>query len=297
MDAPTKTIALVCPGGPITADLARELGEITADHCANGVSLRFHPQCFLKSGHFAGTDAERSAAFRDVANDPDIDAVWFARGGYGAGRLDETAFADLNEAAKAKTYFGYSDAGIILARLDSMGVGKPVHGPMATDLVRVDGHAAMRRALDFLVWGKTDGLEPAAMRARSVAFNITVLAHMIGLDWAPDFSGRIVMLEDLGEYLYRIDRAIQAILLSPKMKNAAGIMLGRISDIPENDRPFGADAEEIARYWCERAGVAYLGRADIGHDCANKIVPFYGADAIDPNGANNIVQFTRRPKT
>lgn len=297
MDAPKKNIALVCPGGPITSDLAKELGEIAADHCGNSVSLHFHPQCFLESGHFAGTDAERSAAFLEVANDPQFDAVWFARGGYGAGRLDDTIFAELNDAAKAKTYLGYSDAGVILARLDALGVGKPAHGPMATDLARVDGHAAMRRALDFLVSGKADGLEPAAARSRSVAFNITVLAHMIGLDWAPDFAGRIVMLEDLGEYLYRVDRAMQAILLNPKMKNAAGVMLGRVSDIPKNDRPFGADTEEIARYWCERAGVAYLGRADIGHDSDNKIVPFFREDDIDPDTANNIVQFTRRPKS
>ena len=297
MDAPKKTIGLVCPGGPITPDLAKELGEIAADHCADAVSLQFHPQCFLESGHFAGTDTERSAAFRDVANDPKVDAVWFARGGYGAGRLTDDAFIKLNDAAKAKTYFGYSDAGVILARLDALGIGKPVHGPMATDLTRVDGHSAMRRALDFLVLGKTDGIEPAAMRTRCAAFNITVLAHLIGLDWAPDFSGRIVMLEDLGEYLYRIDRAMQAIIMNQKMNAAAGIMLGRISDIPENDRPFGADAEEIARYWCERAGVAYLGRADIGHDSDNKIVPFFGEDDIDPDAANNIVQFTRRPKS
>jgi len=66
--------------------------------------------------------------------------------------------------------------------------------------------------------------------------------------------------------------------MNAKMKNAAGIRLGRISKVPENDRPFGADDVEIARYWCERAGVPYLGRADIGHDADNKIIAF-GAPA------------------
>jgi len=292
-----KNIALVCPGGPITRDLAKELGEIAADHCESAATLHFHEQCFLQAGHFAGTDAERSAAFLEVANDPKMDAVWFARGGYGAGRLDNDLYENLNEAARGKTYLGYSDAGVILARLHGLGIGKSVHGPMATDLVRVDGHAAMRRALDFLVAGKKSHCEPAAMRAPSYAFNITVLAHMIGLDWAPEFSGRIVMLEDVGEYLYRIDRAMQAIITSPKMSGAAGIMLGRISDVPENDRPFGADAEEIARYWCDRAGVDFLGSADIGHDSDNKIVPFLNDDEIDQDAANNVVQFSRRSRT
>ncbi len=297
MTASKRTIALVCPGGPITRDLAKELGEIAADHCGNAVELRFHEQCFLEAGHFAGTDDERSAAFLEVANDPHYDAVWFARGGYGAGRLDDALYAKLNDAARGKTYFGYSDAGVILACLDALGIGKSVHGPMATDLVRVDGHAAMRRALDFLVFDRTDGVEQAAMRARCMAFNITVLAHFIGLDGTPDFSGRVVMLEDVGEYLYRIDRAMQAIVTSPKMKDAAGVMLGRVSEAPENDRPFGAEPEEIARYWCERAGVPYLGRADIGHDSDNKIVPFLREDDIDPDAANNIVQFSRRPQS
>ncbi len=295
--ASKRNIALVCPGGPIAHDLAKELGEIAADHCGNAVALHFHPQCFREAGHFAGADDERTAAFLEVANDPQYDAVWFARGGYGAGRLDDKLYGKLNDAARAKTYFGYSDAGVILARLNALGIGKPVHGPMPTDLVRVDGHAAMRRALDFLVSDRTDGLEQAAMKRRCVAFNITVLAHFIGLDWAPDFSGRVVMLEDVGEYLYRIDRAMQAIVMSPKTKGAAGVMLGRVSDAPENDRPFGADAVEITRYWCERASVPYLGRADIGHDSENKIVPFLGENDIDPAATNNIVQFSRRPQS
>ena len=267
-------IALVCPGGPVSQEMAAELGNIAANHCGDAAQLHFHPQCFLKAGHFAGSDADRSAAFLEVANDPQFDAVWFARGGYGAGRLDDTLYQQLNDAARAKTYFGYSDAGMILARLDALGIGKPVHGPMATDMTRPDGLAAMKRALDFLVFRKTDGIEPNTALAPSLAFNVTVMAHFIGLAWAPDFSGRVVMLEDLGEYLYRLDRAMQAILMSPKMEGVAGVRLGRISDIPENDRPFGADEIEIARYWCERAGVPYLGRADIGHDADNKIVPF-----------------------
>ena len=53
-----------------------------------------------------------------------------------------------------------------------------------------------------------------------------------------------------------------------------GIRLGRVSDVPENDRPFGCGAQDIARDWCERAGIPFLGAADIGHDAANKIVPF-----------------------
>jgi muramoyltetrapeptide carboxypeptidase len=275
MSQETKHIALVCPGGPIDRKLADQTGAIAAARFGERAALHFHPQCFLKAGHFAGDDAARSDAFLEVANDPKFDAVWFARGGYGACRLDDSVFTKLNAAALAKTYLGYSDAGMILARLYETGIGKPVHGPMPTDLARPGGESAIKRALDFLVAGAADTLEPTAKSGeKTVAFNITVLSHLIAADWAPDLSGHVVLLEDVSEYLYSIDRAMFAILSSPKLRHAAGIKLGRISDVPENDRPFGHSDEEIFKFWCARAGVAYLGRADIGHDADNKVVPF-----------------------
>lgn len=275
MTKTTKHIALVCPGGPIAQGLADKVAGIAAARFGDRVSLHFHPQCFREAGHFAGSDAERSAAFLEVANDPKYDALWFARGGYGACRLDESMFAKLNDAARTKTYLGYSDAGFLLARLYKDGIGRPVHGPMPTDLPRENGEAAIARALDYLVDGDSKTFEPHVKQDdKTAAFNITVLTHLIATDWAPDLSGHVVMLEDVAEYLYRIDRAMFAITADPGVRKAAGVRLGRVSDIPENDRPFGASDEEIIQYWCARAGVPYLGRADIGHDAANRIVPF-----------------------
>jgi muramoyltetrapeptide carboxypeptidase len=268
-------IALVCPGGPIPRELADRTAQIAAARFGEAVRLTFHPQCFLEAGHFAGGDAERSAAFLEAANDPKFDAVWFARGGYGACRLDEALFAKLNDHARAKTYLGYSDAGFLLARLYKEGIGKPVHGPMPADLGRDKGEEAVARALDYLVRGDADALEPTVRSGKkAVAFNITVLAHIVGTDWAPDLSGHVVMLEDVSEYLYRIDRAMFSIMADKSVRRAAGIKLGRLADVPENDRPFGQSEEGMVQYWCARAGLSYLGRADIGHDAQNKIVPF-----------------------
>ncbi|MEM9619505.1 MAG: LD-carboxypeptidase [Pseudomonadota bacterium] len=270
-----KHVALVCPGGPITRDLADKVVEIAATHCGEQVQLHFHDQCFLTAGHFAGNDNERSAAFLEVANDPKYDAVWFARGGYGACRLNDALFDELNDHARRKTYLGYSDAGMILARLYKDGTGKPAHGPMPTDMTRKDGEYAIGRVLDYLIDGDINTLEPTVISSKKlVAFNITVLSHMIGTDWTPDLAGHIVMLEDVSEYLYSIDRSMFTIMSSVKMEKAAGVTLGRISNVPENDRPFGQTAEEIVQDWCERSSIPYLGRADIGHDADNKIVPF-----------------------
>ena len=107
-----------------------------------------------------------------------------------------------------------------------------------------------------------------------VAFNITILSQLLGTPLQPDLTGHVIMLEDVSEYLYRIDRALFHITSNPAVRKAAGIRLGRCSDIPDNDPDFGQDEEQIVRYWCDRSGIAYLGRADIGHDAENKIVPF-----------------------
>lgn len=275
MSKETKHVALVCPGGPITKDLADKVVETAAAHCGEQVRLHFHDQCFKAAGHFAGNDDERSAAFLEVANDPKYDAIWFARGGYGACRLNDALFDDLNDHARRKIYLGYSDAGILLGRLYREGIGRPVHGPMPTDMTRKDGEYAIGRALDYLIDGDINTLEPTVISNKKlVAFNITVLSHMISTPWMPDLADHIVMLEDVSEYLYSIDRSMFTIMSSVKIEKAAGVRLGRISDVPENDRPFGQTAEEIVQDWCERSSVPYLGRADIGHDADNKIVPF-----------------------
>lgn len=271
-----KKIAVVAPACRVKPETAQRVTALAASIFGEAApELFFHPQCFLSSGHFAGADAERSAAFLEVANDPAIDAVWFGRGGYGSGRLDERIYEKFNEAARRKIYLGYSDLGFVLARLHKAGLGKPVHGPMPSDIWRDGGEAAVARTLAFLVDGDETGVEPTARSAdKVVAFNLTILSHCIGALWAPDLSGHVVMVEDVAEHHYRIDRSFFTLMQNPGIRKAAGIVLGRCSDIPQNDPPFEKTEEEIARYWCERYGVPYLGRADIGHDAANKIVPF-----------------------
>ncbi len=82
--------------------------------------------------------------------DPSVDAVWFARGGYGSNRIAEAALADLPEAARTKTYLGFSDAGFLLAGLHKAGL-EVAWGPMPQDVLRDGGEAAVNRALDWLV--------------------------------------------------------------------------------------------------------------------------------------------------
>ncbi len=240
-----------------------------------GAELYFHDQCFLEAGHFAGSDAQRLVAFVELANDSSIDAVWFARGGYGAGRIAADAVRGLGDTARDKIYLGYSDGGFLLGALYRDGIGRPVHGPVVADIRRDGGEDAVRRALDYLVHGDAAALEPHIEAGQKyAAFNLMTLAMMTGTPLMPDLSGHVLMVEEVSEYLYSFDRAMGNITSYFADKGLAGIMLGRISDIPENDRPFGEDAEAITRRYCAASGIAYLGRADIGHDADNKIVPF-----------------------
>jgi muramoyltetrapeptide carboxypeptidase len=259
-------IAVVAPACPLDPSMPERFAALVPPGC----SLIFHPQCFLSWGHFAGTDAERRDALIEVANDPTFDAVWFARGGYGSNRIAEAALDAMDPAARNKIYLGYSDAGFLLAGLAARGIGRPVHGPMPSDIRRDGGEAAIARSLAYLA-------DPYPAPEPVMAFNMVVFSHLIGTPLEPDLTGKILALEEVDEYHYRIDRSLFHITASPNVRRCAGIRLGRCA-VPENDRPFFAEGagneESIVRHWCERAGLPYLGRADIGHDIDNAILPF-----------------------
>jgi muramoyltetrapeptide carboxypeptidase len=267
-------IGIVAPASRISPELADEVRTLAESLHPGRIELVFHPQCFLTSGHFAGTDDQRADAFLEMANDGGFDAVWFARGGYGSGRVAEGVAAKLKPAAHGKLYLGYSDLGFMLAGLAKAGC-KVAHGPMPADLTRAGGEAAVTRALRYIVERAPDTLEPHVSKAApAMAFNITVLSHLLGTKLEPDFTGHVLMLEDVSEHHYRIDRALHHIMSQPGIRKAAGIRLGRCSLIPENEPAFGEDEVQIARHWCEVSGIPWLGRADIGHDIDNKVVPF-----------------------
>ena len=238
----------------------------------------FHPEVLASAGHFAGDDATRARAFLDVANDPSFDALWFARGGYGACRIGEAVLAGLAPAAHAKTYLGYSDAGALLGGLYRAGFPHVAHGPVAQDIMRDGGDAAIARALAWLVDRNPETLEPSLGDGRkAAAFNLTVFSQLLGTALEPDLTDHVLMLEEVSEAMYRIDRSFFHVTSNASVRRVAGIRLGRCSLIPPNDPDFGMAEDAVARFWCERSGIPWLGRADIGHDADNKIVPFGAA--------------------
>jgi muramoyltetrapeptide carboxypeptidase len=275
MPAKRVRIGIVAPACRIKPELSDQLVTLAKKIYPDRVELRVHPQCFLSSGHFAGDDDMRARAFLEFANDETLDAVWFARGGYGSGRIATRVLPGLTEVARRKTYLGYSDAAALLGAMYSAGFRTLFHGPMPADLFRKGGESAVLRSLSFLAERDASGLEPSVPgNGATAAFNLTILSHLLGTPFEPDLSGHTLMLEEISEHMYRIDRAFMHVTSAPGIRRVAGIRLGRCGDIPENDPDFGETAEEVAKHWCDVSGIPYLGRADIGHDIDNKIVPF-----------------------
>jgi muramoyltetrapeptide carboxypeptidase len=263
-------IAIVAPSCMLKREAAERVQAIVA--ARGDCELAVHPQCFLSDGHFAGPDEARLSALREVMADSTVDAVWFARGGYGSNRIAEAALSDLPGAARAKLFMGYSDAGFLLAGLHKAGLDV-AWGPMPQDVVREGGDAAVNRALDWLVRRDPASLEPN-LQQPAMAFNLTVLSTLLGTPLEPDFTGVELLIEEVSEEHYRIDRTMFHLTSSSNVRKAVRIRLGRVSDIPSNDPEFGHDDQAIVADWCSRSGIEFGRPADIGHDGANKVVPF-----------------------
>ncbi|CAN5349145.1 muramoyltetrapeptide carboxypeptidase [soil metagenome] len=272
-----RRIGIMAPASPVAPELAARVVALNAERLGDAApELVFHPQCFLSDGHFAGADAVREDALVELANDPSLDAVWAARGGYGAARIAEGALNRFTDVAHGKRWLAYSDGGALLAGLQARGYANVAHGSLPADLNREGGEAAVERALRWLALDDPSGLEPAyaADPKPTLAFNIAVLSSILGTPLEPRCEGRVLMLEEVSEHLYAIDRYLFQITSTPAVRTVAGVRLGRFNDIPQNDRPFGETPEAMMCRWCARSGIPYLWTADIGHDAANRIVPF-----------------------
>ncbi|MEM8727060.1 MAG: LD-carboxypeptidase, partial [Pseudomonadota bacterium] len=168
-------IAICAPATPITREHQAALEKLVSEEFS-AHQVTFHDQCFEREGHFAGNDLRRLEALLDCANDPAFDAVWFAKGGYGSNRIAEAAIARMNEAARSKTYVGFSDCGYLLAALYRNGIGQSVHGSMPVSARSERGREAVRRVLRWF-GGDVSGLEPSLDGTTpAIAMNLITLS-------------------------------------------------------------------------------------------------------------------------
>src|SRR5437764_8843401 len=128
----------------------------------------------------------------------------------------------------------------MLAALYRAGFAAVAHGPVAHDILREGGEAAVARALAWMVERAPQALEPTVGGAtKTAAFNMSILSQIIGTPLQPDLASHVLMLEEVGEALYRIDRLMFHITSNAEISRVAGIRLGRCSDITPNEPDFG----------------------------------------------------------
>jgi muramoyltetrapeptide carboxypeptidase len=223
-----------------------------------GVSAGPVPLQAAGDGYLAGSDAQRRAGLQ-AAFAASSDFAWAVRGGYGAGRfypIDPALFA-------AKPVVGFSDVCVLLAQSYAAG-GQALHGPVLTSLADADegSRVGFLAALNHLPrrWALSAG--EGVVEGALIGGNIEVLSRLIGVDYQPSFAGKIVVLEDVGEPLYRLDRALNHLLVSTDLSRAAAIVLGRFVDCAE-----GA-AEQLAEV-LKRRKIPVFSGAPVGHGPTN----------------------------
>lgn len=299
MAKPRKPPALR-PGdvvGVVAPSAALERGYLEAGVgalAALGYRVKVSAHALDRAGIMAGTDAVRAAELNAFFADPEVRAIFAARGGYGAGRiLPRIDYAAI--ARRPKIFLGFSDATFLLnALVDRAGV-IAFHGPMAAmDFAR--GLTPRSSAhLQRLLGGAPGGFEieaEAALRPGTAAGELiggclSVVVATLGTPYAPRFDGRILFLEDTGEKAYRIDRMLVQLRQSGALGRVAGIVFGAI-------RPLGGDELErtrIAEFAAEQTrdlGCPVLFGIEAGHGSENLTLPF-GATVRLEAGARRLV--------
>lgn len=218
---------------------------------AAGFTVAADPQVFEQAGQLAGDDKVRAAALMAALNDPQTDIVWAARGGYGAMRL----LPLLTVPERPVILAGYSD--ITTLMFGALGPSVTcLHAAMPVDLEikPQDGVAAALAALRARVSGT--GPEPEAhclaplrkgnAEAPVFAANLAVLTALLGTKWAPVLPPHILILEDVGEYKYALDRLFWRLSQSPLAPAIRGLVLGDFTALEDNEIPWGAEPSEMA---------------------------------------------------
>lgn len=196
---------------------------------------------------FAGTDDERTSDFNAALGNPDIKAIICARGGYGTVRIIDRL--DLTNCSK--WVVGYSDVTVLHSHLTQGHNCPSIHGTMPINFANNTEQAL--NSLRAALFGEPLAHECSAhalnrvgnCTGEVVGGNLSILYSLMGSKSELDTTGKILFIEDLDEYLYHVDRMMQNLKRAGKLANLAGLIVGGMSDMNDNEVPFGLTAEEI----------------------------------------------------
>jgi muramoyltetrapeptide carboxypeptidase len=245
------TIGIVCPAGYMAMEKVAECIRVLQDEWGYLVKVG-KTVGSNSSNYFSGTDEERLADFQEMIDDDGVHAVLCARGGYGMGRIiDRVSFKKFKR--QPKWIIGYSDITVLHAHLYSNYYISSLHAPMAGAFN--DGGSSgryvqsLKNALDGK-WAKYS-CEPHELNRAGEAIgelvggNLALLSHIVGTESDIKTRGRILFIEDTGEYLYNIDRMLFQLKRSGKLSKIAGLIVGGFTDMKDTDRPFGKPVYEL----------------------------------------------------
>ncbi|TES90851.1 MAG: LD-carboxypeptidase [Desulfobacteraceae bacterium] len=268
---PGDTVGIVAPAGPFDREKFMK-GKTVLE--SMGFQTFFDESIFHKYGFLAGTDIQRADQVNRLFADPDVQAVVCARGGYGSMRI--LPFLDFETIQKnPKIFIGYSDISALLSVLHDRCGLVTFHGPVVTTLANAAQGtiAAMRTVLTSntileLKPEKGIVIKPGAALGTVAGGNLTTLCHLVGTPYTPSFNGKILLLEDLGEAPYRIDRMLTQMELAGCFEGLKGLVLGSFEECGQPDEIFRI-VQEIFR----DVDIPILSGFEIGHRGINITIP------------------------
>lgn len=279
---PGDTIGIVAPAGPF--DRGKFLkGKAVLESA--GFRTFFDETIFRKHGFLAGNDVQRADQVNRLFADPSIQAVICARGGYGSMRM--LPFLDVETIRKhPKIFFGFSDISALLSVIQDWCGLIPFHGPVVTTLANAP-EETITSLLTILTSEKTleltpeNGIiiKPGVASGRMAGGNLTTLCHLVGTPYAPFFNGNILLLEDIGEAPYRIDRMLTQMKLAGCFNGISGLVLGSFKDCGPSNEIFN-----VVRCIFEDTDVPILAGFDIGHGKRNFTIPLGLSATLNADG-------------
>lgn len=263
------TVGLICPAGFMKAEKTLLLQEQLT---AWGYKIKTGKTIGHQYHYFSGTDTERLLDLQAMLDDKDIRAIICARGGYGTSRIiDQIDWKQFKK--NPKWIAGYSDVTVLLCHIFQKIKTASLHAPMAGAFADAGGEDEFNITLNHALSGKRLRYQSqphpcnsfGKTSGRLLGGNLSLLAHLIGTSSFPDTSGAIIFLEDIGEYLYHIDRMLIQLERSGKLKQISGILIGSFSELKDTVIPFGRTVEEIIQERLSKYDIPVAWQFPVGH--------------------------------
>lgn len=245
------TVAIVAPSG-ILKSREGEIQQAVSLLKSWGLHAIVGKHVFNQADHFAGTDEERCEDFQNAMDDPSVSAIWCARGGYGTVRiLDKLDYTQFRK--HPKWVIGYSDITALHSQLHNEGF-ESLHALMCVSLTKdlseiEDTVDTFKSALfgnpnNYQLEGSSYNKE-GEVKGQLVGGNLTMLHTMLGSDTSIETSGKILFIEEIGEYKYHIDRMLQSLKRAGYFDNCKGLIVGDMSKLRKNTTLWGTSIEQL----------------------------------------------------